>query len=91
MRYRVPKLLLQPIIENSIKYGFKKKMEIRVAIRGWCEEDYLYLSVEDDYQAFPAPRWRPCAMLKSEELKTEHNGLQNLAGALCWNTETTAR
>ena len=53
MRYRVPKLLLQPIIENSIKYGFKKKMEIRVAIRGWCEEDYLYLSVEDDGPGVP--------------------------------------
>ena len=80
MRYRVPKLLLQPIIENSIKYGFKKKMEIRVAIRGWCEEDYLYLSVEDDGPGVPRSTLETLrAMLKSEELKTEHNGLQNLA------------
>ena len=80
MRYRVPKLLLQPLIENSIKYGFKKKMEIRVAIRGWCEEDYLCLSVEDDGPGVPRSTLETLrAMLKSEELKTEHNGLQNLA------------
>ncbi|WP_373238098.1 sensor histidine kinase [Hungatella hathewayi] len=80
MRYDVPKLLLQPLIENSIKYGFKKRMEIRVAICGRCEGDYLYLSVEDNGPGVPRATLETLrAMLRSEELKTEHNGLQNLA------------
>ena len=80
MRYDVPKLLLQPLIENSIKYGFKKRMEIRVTICGRCEGDYLYLSVEDNGPAGPRATLETLrAMLRSEELKTEHNGLQNLA------------
>ena len=80
MRYDVPKLLLQPLIENSIKYGFKKRMEIRVTICGRCEGDYLYLSVEDNGPGVPRATLETLrAMLRSEELKTEHNGLQNLA------------
>ena len=33
----VPKLLLQPLIENSIKYGFRKKMELNIKISGHVE------------------------------------------------------
>lgn len=47
-RCTIPKLVLQPIIENSIKYGFRKKMEIRIEIRGHIEENMLVLSVKDD-------------------------------------------
>lgn len=79
-RYYVQKLLLQPLIENSIKYGFKKKMEIEVRINGWCEGDYLILTEEDNGMGVPRSTLETLrAMLKSEELRTEHNGLHNLA------------
>ena len=79
-RYNVPKLLLQPLIENSIKYGFKKRMDIAVAIRGWCEEDSMVLTVEDNGPGVPRTTLETLrTMLASEEIKTEHNGLQNLA------------
>lgn len=45
---RVPKLALQPIIENSIKYGFKTKTEIEVEIKGRMEGGALVLSVKDN-------------------------------------------
>lgn len=48
LRCMVPKLIIQPIIENSIKYGFKKKMEITVHVRGYVENGILRLVVEDD-------------------------------------------
>lgn len=55
-------------------------MEIRVTICGRCEGDYLYLSVEDNGPGVPRATLETLrAMLRSEELKTEHNGLQNLA------------
>lgn len=44
----IPKLLLQPIIENSIKYGFQKQMELHLWIQGRVKDKILYLSVRDD-------------------------------------------
>lgn len=44
----VPKLLLQPLIENSIKYGFRKKMELNIKISGHVEDNVLLISVLDD-------------------------------------------
>lgn len=80
LRCRVPKLLLQPLIENSIKYGFKKKMEIETAIRGFLEQDTLVLTVEDDGPGVPRSTLEILrTMLASKEIRTEHNGLQNLA------------
>ena len=37
----VPKLLIQPIVENSIKYGFQKKMELNISIAGRVEDGVL--------------------------------------------------
>lgn len=44
----IPKLLLQPIIENSIKYGFRAKTEIRVEICGRLADDLLQVTVTDN-------------------------------------------
>jgi two-component system sensor histidine kinase YesM len=75
----IPKLLLQPLIENSIKYGFQKKMELSIEIRCWRQDDFLLMRVQDDgpgvsLETLAALR----SMIVSEEIKTEHNGLQNL-------------
>ena len=35
MEFIIPKLLLQPLLENSIKYGFQKKPCIHIRVRGW--------------------------------------------------------
>ncbi len=44
----VPKLILQPLIENSIKYGFMDAMDLEIRIRGYREGDYLYLDIRDN-------------------------------------------
>lgn len=44
----IPKLLLQPVIENSIKYGFEDKESVEVFIQASIEEDLLVLIVRDD-------------------------------------------
>lgn len=82
-QHLVPKLLLQPLLENSIKYGFKKRMEIEVWVKGWTEGDYLYLSVEDNGCGVPRATLETLrTIICSEQLYTEHNGLQNLARRL---------
>lgn len=75
----IPKLLLQPLIENSIKYGFQKKMELSIEIRCWRQDDFLLMRVQDDGPGVsPETLAGLRSMIVSEEIKTEHNGLQNL-------------
>ncbi len=75
----IPKLLLQPLIENSLKYGFQKKMEIHMWIRGWLEEEYLILQVEDDGPGqSPGELYKLQMGLKEKEINTAHIGLRNI-------------
>ncbi len=79
----VPKLLLQPLIENSIKYGFQKKMELNITIRGTMEGNILYISVLDDGLGMEAEK----AEELREQLRTHDNsspsiGLRNLSRRL---------
>ena len=78
-RCMVPKLLLQPLLENSIKYGFQKKMTVAVQIRGWCEGAHFFLQVRDDGPGLPINQLHALRQaMVSEGVRTEHNGLQNL-------------
>lgn len=78
-RVLVPKLLLQPLIENSLKYGFRKKASIHVFIRGRIEGEYLVLQVEDDGPGQPKSTLETLiGILRSGEINTVHNGLQNI-------------
>lgn len=48
--YDTPNLILQPLIENAIDHGIDLKTDGRgkITIRGWCEEEMMYLTVEDN-------------------------------------------
>lgn len=75
----IPKLLLQPLLENSIKYGFEKKPSIHIEVRGWCREDALYFSVKDNGGGVKEETLAQLReLLQSEEINIEHNGLQNI-------------
>ena len=48
-QFMLPSLILQPLVENSIKYGIKPKPEGgTVTLRTWAEEKLIRISVEDD-------------------------------------------
>ena len=44
----VPKLLLQPVIENSIKYGFKHQRVVNISIKAQFINNKLIIKVQDD-------------------------------------------
>lgn len=44
----VPPLLIQPLVENSLKYGFTGTESIHVGIRSWCSQGYLHITVTDN-------------------------------------------
>ncbi len=70
----VPGLILQPLVENAIKYGVSRSSRpVTVAIRAHGEADRLYLSVEDDGAAEGPP---------STEANGHGVGLKNVADRL---------
>jgi two-component system sensor histidine kinase YesM len=48
MGCRVPRLILQPVIENAVEHGIRPGGEGRVALRGRLEGDFLILEIEND-------------------------------------------
>jgi sensor histidine kinase YesM len=79
----IPKLVLQPIIENSIKYGFLKKMNIEIDIKGYRENDILYLSVKDDGMGMPFEEANKLSeSMEQINNNTGSNGLHNIARRL---------
>ena len=79
----IPKLVLQPIIENSIKYGFQKKQQIHILITGCLDNSLLLLSVKDDGLGMPEAEALGLAeTLHSPRPGSEHIGLRNIARRL---------
>ena len=79
MEFIIPKLLLQPLLENSIKYGFQKKPCIHIRVRGWLGEDALSFTVEDNGGGVDETMLEQLRdILRSDEVNIEHNGLQNI-------------
>lgn len=79
MEFIIPKLLLQPLLENSIKYGFQKKPRIHIRVRSWLGEDALYFTVEDNGGGVDETTLEQLRdILRSDEVNIEHNGLQNI-------------
>ena len=50
MDLRIPKLLLQPVVENSLVHGMKDKHSVSVTITARMEDSTLVLCVEDERQ-----------------------------------------
>jgi len=49
----VPSMILQPLVENSIKHGFSRKVGAgTIVIRSWREQARVMLEVEDDGMGF---------------------------------------
>ncbi|WP_159886915.1 sensor histidine kinase [Paenibacillus puerhi] len=44
----IPKFILQPLIENAVKYSFRQQAEARVGIRVWRSKEGLHLAVSDN-------------------------------------------
>ena len=49
LKYQIPKLTLQPLVENAIYHGLKQKEEKGLlTIKGYCEKDIIIIEVIDD-------------------------------------------
>ncbi|MPQ31269.1 sensor histidine kinase [Clostridium estertheticum] len=75
----VPKLLLQPIIENSIKYGYLDKDIIEINVAGELNDGIITLEVKDTGTGIRKEQLDNIRRsLKESENITEHTGLYNI-------------
>ncbi|WP_432631142.1 sensor histidine kinase [Brotaphodocola sp.] len=80
----VPKLLLQPVIENSIKYGFRVRKEIHVWIEGCVEENILTIRAKDDGPGMDQEKLDQLSASLQDVTHTADNlGLHNIARRIC--------
>lgn len=74
----IPKLVLQPLVENAIHYALEMMVEpCEIRVTAFKEDDYLHLLVEDNG---PGMDNQQLAQVKNGEMKTRGNGigLQNI-------------
>lgn len=75
----VPKLVLQPIIENSIKYGYHNHNGLRVTLKARRQGEWLLLQVTDDGGGVTQQQYTEiCSRLQQAELPPQHTGLYNI-------------
>lgn len=75
----VPKLLLQAIIENSIKYGYQHQEALFISIRGYVVGQDLVLEVVDNGDGMDDRRLAEIRdILSSPDNQSKHIGLNNL-------------
>lgn len=78
MGCRIPKLLLQPVVENSLVHGMKDMHSIAVSISARLEEERLKLCVEDNGNGIDKDRLEELRKgLEQEDVYREHIGLYN--------------
>jgi two-component system sensor histidine kinase YesM len=58
LEYSMPKLIFQPIVENSILHGILEKpvKEGNIVIMGWMEKEVMVFTVSDDGVGIPAKK-----------------------------------
>lgn len=67
MEWQIPKLTLQPFVENAIYHGLQNSRNGRIRITGTCDGESGILSVEDNGSGFDVSRINP------ESRKKKHN------------------
>ena len=76
---RIPKLLIQPLVENSIIHGLEKAKKITIVITGRTFDNQLVLCVEDDGPGLDEEQLvRLQAVLDDENTNPQRIGLYNV-------------
>lgn len=75
----IPKLIIQPIVENSIKYGFKSKDYLTINVDVKIEEDGFMIYITDNGDGInPEKLLEINAILNKNDNSSSHIGLYNV-------------
>ena len=75
----IPKLLIQPLLENAVKYGFNGQEKLTVSIRGYQMQEKLIFICEDDGAGIDEELLEEIRNnLKAENNTSSHYGIYNI-------------
>ena len=75
----VPKLIIQPIIENAVKYGFCESQHLLVKVEGTITANQLVISIQNNGTKMTESSLKEIrAMLASTTNSSQHTGLYNV-------------
>ncbi len=74
----IPKLIIQPIVENSIKYGMESTKNLNIEIRGIKKDQTCEIIIKDNGPGMDEATLNEInTLLEKENLNTAHIGLYN--------------
>lgn len=88
----IPKLWIQPVVENSVKYGFLRKQALHVDLTARMEDGFLLIVVTDNGTGFEPQRLEEVRRsLTAPQKDVRQSGLQSIARrlALLYGEEST--
>lgn len=75
----IPKLIMQPLVENAVKYGFTDRDKLTVKIKGYEKQGRLIFNCEDDGAGMTPQQLKDIRRrLQQKENKEGHLGLYNI-------------
>ena len=79
MSYYLPKLILQPIVENALNHGLdNKKKDGRLIITGQLDDQYLRFVVEDNGCGMEPEKLKELLQTKEISINDSHVGINNV-------------
>lgn len=78
-QYLVPKMIIQPLVENSIYHGLKlKKQKGNININVFSKDDYIIIEVIDNGLGMDLEKLATTRKNLYESIESEHYGLYNI-------------
>ena len=75
----IPRLVLQPMIENAVKYGFGKRPELEVELKAYIHEEKLIMICRDNGVGMSLTKLSELQdVLDQEQEPGSHSGLYNI-------------
>lgn len=79
LQQKIPRLMLEPIISNSIQNGYSRQSVLRIGVKGYIENNHMYVIVEDDGSGMDEDILAILnENLESSRNETNHHGLFNI-------------
>lgn len=74
---RIPRILIQPLVENSINHGFAVEPPWEISITGEILDDKWYITVSDNGIGFPLSILEYFSKKSENKIISNHLGLEN--------------
>ena len=67
LRIKVPRLIIQPVVENAVEHGGDKKGQIVGRLNVYADEQFLYISVENNGELSAEDREKIRVLLQTDQ------------------------